>query len=69
MSVEELVVRLRIEEDNRLALKKAFIVYSSKVDVAEVGQTSKTKGKGAHAWKRKVNNLCPKSVTFKKKSK
>ena len=67
MSVEELVVRLRIEEDNRMALKKGGGVEPSKVHVVEVGQTSKSKGQGAHngKWKGKGKNLGPKAGTFK----
>ena len=61
------MVRLRIEEDNRLALKKGFNADSSKVNVVEVGQTSKTKGKGAWKGKGEAKNLGPKSGTFKKK--
>lgn len=44
--MEELVVSIRIEEDNQLALKKGGSVESSKVHVLEFGQASKNKGKG-----------------------
>ncbi|XP_023755289.1 uncharacterized protein LOC111903763 [Lactuca sativa] len=53
MSVEELVVRLRIEEDNRMAMKKGSEVESSKVHMVEADQTSKSKGKGPHKGKAK----------------
>ena len=71
MTVEELVVRLRIEEDNRIALKKGSDVEgnSSKVHVVEVAKTSKNKGKGANKGKGKNKNLGPKARTFKKKFK
>ncbi|KAL7606706.1 hypothetical protein Lser_V15G16201 [Lactuca serriola] len=69
MSVEELVVRLLIEEDNRMTLKKGSEVESSKVHMVEAGQTSKSKGKGPHKGKAKGKNLGPKAGTFKKKFK
>ena len=44
-SVEELVVRLRIEAENRKALKGGYNAESSKANVVEEGQSSKNKGK------------------------
>lgn len=43
MTVEDLIVRLRIEEDNKLALKNTYSNGSSKANVVETGQSSKNK--------------------------
>lgn len=59
MSMEELVVRLRIEEDNRMDLKKGGDAEPSKVHMMEACQTFKSNGKGAHKWKGKGKNLGP----------
>ncbi|XP_071725440.1 uncharacterized protein [Rutidosis leptorrhynchoides] len=67
MTVEDLIVRLRIEEDNKLALKNTYSNYSSKANVIEVGQSSK--GKTNVKNKGKFENLGVKSGTFKKKFK
>ncbi|KAJ9557464.1 hypothetical protein OSB04_012078 [Centaurea solstitialis] len=69
MSVEELVVRLRIEEDNCKALKGGYNAKSSKVNVVKEGQSSKAKGKRIDKGKAKANGLGPKKGTFKKKFK
>ncbi|XP_022024147.1 uncharacterized protein LOC110924454 [Helianthus annuus] len=46
MTIEELVVRLRIEEDNRLARKGTILQASAKANMVEVGESSKgNKGK------------------------
>ncbi|KAI3773047.1 hypothetical protein L6452_04245 [Arctium lappa] len=66
MSVEDLVVRLRIEEDNRIALKGGY-ASSSKANVVEVGQPSKAKAKNIDKGKGKAKNLAPRKGTFKKK--
>ena len=67
--MEELVVHLRIEEYNRMALKKGSKVESSKVHMVEASQTSKRKSKGPHKGKENGKNLVPKAETFKKKFK
>ncbi|GJX60848.1 hypothetical protein Tco_0292238 [Tanacetum coccineum] len=36
MSVEDLIVRLRIEEDNKLALNNSYVPYSAKENVVKV---------------------------------
>ncbi|KAJ9543763.1 hypothetical protein OSB04_023470 [Centaurea solstitialis] len=69
MTVEELVVRLRIEEDNRKALKGGYNAESSKANVVEEGQSSKAKGKRIDKGKAKAKSLGPKRGTFKKKFK
>jgi len=69
MSVEELVVRLHIEEDNRKALKGGYNAESSKAKVVEEGQSSKNKGKKIEKSKGKAKTLAPKKGTFKKKFK
>ncbi|KAI3728565.1 hypothetical protein L6452_17203 [Arctium lappa] len=66
MFVEDLVVRLRIEEDNRIALKGGY-ASSSKANVVEVGQPSKAKAKKIDKGKEKAKNLAPRKGTFKKK--
>ena len=56
MTVEELVVRLRIEEDNRIAQKGSLVQDSAKANVVEIGQSSKgnnnkgKKDKGKRRW-------------------
>ncbi|KAK1419831.1 hypothetical protein QVD17_29199 [Tagetes erecta] len=66
MTVDELVVRLRIEEDNRLALKESQMQPLAKANMVEHGQSSKGhngfKGKG----KAKDVNLGPKKYVKKK---
>ncbi|KAJ9566473.1 hypothetical protein OSB04_002439 [Centaurea solstitialis] len=57
MSVEELVVRLRIEEDNRKALKGGYNAESSKVNMVEEGQSSKAKGKWIDKGKTKAKGV------------
>ncbi|KAJ9559825.1 hypothetical protein OSB04_004985 [Centaurea solstitialis] len=42
MSVEDLVVRLRIEEDNKIAQKRSFGSNGAKANVVEHGQASRT---------------------------
>ncbi|XP_023753135.1 uncharacterized protein LOC111901498 [Lactuca sativa] len=69
LSVEELAVRLRIEEDNRMDLKKGSEVESSKVYTVKARHTSKRKGKGPHKGKANGKNLGPKAGTFNKKFK
>ncbi|KAJ9552587.1 hypothetical protein OSB04_016632 [Centaurea solstitialis] len=56
MSVEELVVHLHIEEDNRKALKGGYNAEYSKMNVVEEGQSSKAKGKGTFKKKFKCYN-------------
>ena len=43
MNLEELIVRLRIEEDNRGSEKKGFHPVVAKANVVEHGQSSKNK--------------------------
>ena len=69
MTIEDLIVRLRIEEDNKGAQKSSMKTTSEKVNVVEHGQSSgknkfgkqklQKKGKGAH--------LGAKGGNFKKK--
>ncbi|KAJ0480776.1 putative transcription factor interactor and regulator CCHC(Zn) family [Helianthus annuus] len=72
MTIEDLVVRLRIEEDSRLSHKGSQVEASAKANLVEHGQSSrghkgnkgqKFKGKG----KNKVGNLGPKKGGVKKK--
>ncbi|KAJ0462893.1 putative RNA-directed DNA polymerase [Helianthus annuus] len=70
MTIEELVVRLRIEEDNRVAQKGTILQASAKANMVEVGESSKGKkgkGKKDNKGKAKVNNLGPKKGAVKKK--
>jgi hypothetical protein len=69
MSIEDLIVRLRIEEDNKLAQKKDYVPTSEKANVVEHGQSSvKNKFvKGKNQKKGKGTNFGPKAGTFKKK--
>ena len=43
MSIEELIIRLRIEEDNRGLKKRGFNPAVAKANVVEHGQSSKNK--------------------------
>ncbi|KAJ0843621.1 putative RNA-directed DNA polymerase [Helianthus annuus] len=71
MSMEDLVLRLRIEEENRIALKNSLVQPSASANVVEHGQSSKgTKGKGKKdkgKGKAKASNLGPKKGVVKKK--
>ncbi|GJX87099.1 hypothetical protein Tco_0339113 [Tanacetum coccineum] len=76
MSVEDLVVRLRIEEDNRLAQKDIYTPDSAKANLVEhVGSSSRSnpKGKGKDKWKNdkkskgKSEYLAPKAGIMKQK--
>jgi len=76
MSIEDLVVRLRIEEDNKIANKSTYLPTSSKANIVEAGQSSKNdKGKavvksnGNNSNKGKSAGLGAKKGTFKKKFK
>ncbi|GKG31953.1 hypothetical protein Tco_0426903, partial [Tanacetum coccineum] len=54
MSVEDLVVRLRIEEDNMLAQKDTYTPDSSKANLVEyAGSSSRSNPKGKGKDKRK----------------
>ena len=49
MRLEDLIVRLRIEEDNRASEKKAGkAIMESKANVVELGQTSHNNKKRKH---------------------
>ena len=76
MSVEDFIVRLRIEEDNKLALKNTYAPDSAKANMVEhVGSSSRSNSKGKV--KGKVKNdkkskakseyLAPKAVIVKQK--
>ncbi|KAI3772078.1 hypothetical protein L6452_03252 [Arctium lappa] len=71
MSVEDLVVRLRIEEDNKVAQKRNFGSNSAKANVVEHGQASKANKnkfvKGNVPKKGKGFNLGPKGGIVKKR--
>ncbi|XP_071719007.1 uncharacterized protein [Rutidosis leptorrhynchoides] len=70
MTVEDLVVRLRIEEDNKVALKKSCTPSSAKLNVVEYGQSSrgnKGKGKAENKYKGKGSKLGPKGGVMKNK--
>ncbi|KAJ9544786.1 hypothetical protein OSB04_024493 [Centaurea solstitialis] len=77
ISVEDLIVRLRIEEDNKLAQKKGYGSHSMKANVVEHGQASKTKGgvfknhgkcaRGKDSRNGRGFNLGPNGGVFKKK--
>ncbi|GKC50193.1 hypothetical protein Tco_1072938 [Tanacetum coccineum] len=70
MSVEDLIVRLRIEEDNKLALKKSYVPESAKENVVEAGQSSNAnKGKACVKGNGKMAYLGPKGKDFKNKFK
>ncbi|KAJ0474837.1 putative RNA-directed DNA polymerase [Helianthus annuus] len=71
MTIEELVARLRIEEDNRVAQKDTILQAAAKANMVEIGESSKGnkgKGKNNNKGKAKVNNLGPKKGAVKKKS-
>ncbi|GJV57502.1 hypothetical protein Tco_1458507 [Tanacetum coccineum] len=68
MSVEDLIVRLRIEEDNKFALKKSYMPESAKENVVEAGQSSNAnKGKACVKGNGKMAYLGPKGKDFKNK--
>ena len=70
MTIEDLVVRLRIEEDNKVAQKQGYVPNSAKANIVEHGQSSKgNKGKGRAEKKNKGKgqNLGPKGGIGKKK--
>ncbi|XP_022024284.1 uncharacterized protein LOC110924597 [Helianthus annuus] len=72
MTVEELVVLLRIEEDNKVAQKGTILQASTKANMVEIGESSKgnkgKRGKNDNKGKAKVNNLGPRKGAEKKKS-
>ena len=62
MSVEDLIVQLRIEEDNKLAQKNNYMLDSTKTNMVEHASSSsnsnvkgKGKGKGKNDKKNKGN--------------
>ncbi|XP_071694471.1 uncharacterized protein [Rutidosis leptorrhynchoides] len=70
MTVEDLMVRLRIEEDNKVALKRSITPVSAKVNIVEHGQSSKgskSKGKTEKSNKGKGFKFGPKGGVAKKK--
>ncbi|GJW81726.1 retrovirus-related pol polyprotein from transposon TNT 1-94 [Tanacetum coccineum] len=76
MSVEDLVVRLRIEEDNKLAQKDTYTPDSAKANMVEhVGSSSRSNSKGKGKDKRKNDKkgkgkseyLAPKAGIMKQK--
>ncbi|KAJ0524516.1 putative RNA-directed DNA polymerase [Helianthus annuus] len=69
MTIEDLIVRLRIEEDNRIALKGSLAQTSASANLVEHGQSSKgAKAKGKKdKGKAKARNLGPKKGVVKKK--
>ncbi|XP_022041020.1 uncharacterized protein LOC110943587 [Helianthus annuus] len=69
MTIEDLVVRLRIEEDNKVALKKVDGPETVKANLVDHGQSSKGKnsGKGGKKSHGKRSNLGPKGGVGKKK--
>ncbi|GJY57631.1 retrovirus-related pol polyprotein from transposon TNT 1-94 [Tanacetum coccineum] len=70
MSVEDLIVRLRIDEDNKLALKKSYVPESAKENVVEAGQSSNAnKGKAFVKGNGKMAYLGPKGKDYKNKFK
>ena len=49
MTIEDLVVRLRIEEDNKMALKGTLVEASAKANMVDHGQSSRGfKGNKGH---------------------
>ncbi|KAL5567734.1 hypothetical protein UlMin_024309 [Ulmus minor] len=62
MSIEDLVVRLRIEEDNRCSEKRGYNLSVAKANVVEHGQSSKFKKKKSN----KGPKLGPKGGVSKK---
>ncbi|GKC55283.1 pol polyprotein [Tanacetum coccineum] len=76
MSIEDLVVHLRIEEDNKLAQKDTYIPDSTKANMVEhVGSSSRSNSKGKSKDKRKNDKkskgkseyLAPKAGIMKQK--
>ncbi|GJU60511.1 hypothetical protein Tco_1238277 [Tanacetum coccineum] len=76
MSVEDLVVRLRIEEDNKLAQKNTYTPDSAKANMVEhAGSSSKSNSKAKGKGKKKNDKkstgkaeyLAPKAVIVKQK--
>ncbi|KAI3812677.1 hypothetical protein L1987_17389 [Smallanthus sonchifolius] len=70
MTIEDLVVRLRIEEDNKTALKRIDGRGTAKANVVEHGQSSKGNKNGGKGGKKnygKGYNLAPKGGVGKKK--
>ncbi|GJV73982.1 pol polyprotein [Tanacetum coccineum] len=76
MSVEDLVVHLRIEEDNKLAQKDTYTPNSAKANMVEhAGSSSRSNSKGKGKYKRnnykkskgKSEYLAPKAGIMKKK--
>ena len=49
MNLKELIVRLRIEEDNKCSYKKVFNPNDAKAKVVEYGQSSRNKENEAEA--------------------
>ncbi|XP_071719215.1 uncharacterized protein [Rutidosis leptorrhynchoides] len=71
MTVEDLVVRLRIEEDNKFALKRSITPVSAKVNIVEHCQSSKgskSKGKTEKSNKEKGFKFGPKGGVAKRKN-
>lgn len=68
MTVDDVNLKLRIEEDNMKADKNHKNPYGSKVNLVEQGQSSVFKGKGKHTGKQagKWNKLGPKGGVSKK---
>ncbi|KAL5761823.1 hypothetical protein ACOSP7_018087 [Xanthoceras sorbifolium] len=62
MNLEELIVRLRIEEDNKRSEKKGSSQYEAKTNVVELGKNSKFKSNKSG----KGSKLGPKGGSFKK---
>ncbi|KAL5566690.1 hypothetical protein UlMin_029854 [Ulmus minor] len=62
MSIEDLVVRLRIEEDNRCSEKRGYNLFVAKANVVEHGQSSKFKKNKSN----KGHKLGPKGGVSKK---
>ncbi|KAL5788667.1 hypothetical protein ACOSP7_005616 [Xanthoceras sorbifolium] len=62
MNLEELIVRLRIEEDNKRSEKKGPSQYEAKTNVVELGKNSKFKSNKSG----KGSKLGPKGGSFKK---
>ncbi|GKG57933.1 hypothetical protein Tco_0589544, partial [Tanacetum coccineum] len=76
MSVEELIVRLRIEEDNKLAQKNIYTPDSAMANMVEhavLSSKSNSKAKGKCKWKidkkgkGKAKYLAPKARIVKQK--
>ncbi|XP_076943384.1 GTP-binding nuclear protein Ran1B-like [Bidens hawaiensis] len=69
MTIDELIVRLRIEEDNKTAQKSARVEPMAKANMVELGQSSKGghKGKGKMDKGKGKVNLGPKKEVVKKK--